>query len=172
MKGCYRVAFENRRINLRIDIDPSVSEPEVIIRTNEETALVKEIVSFLKQHTEQERSTIAVYRGNIATEADQADIIRIYSEGRKMIVWTTEGEYQARCTLRELEETLDADWFLRISRSEIINLNWVSGFDMSFKGTIKVVFEDGSYSWVSRRYVGTVERRLADLAGSRRGRHG
>ena len=69
-----------------------------------------------------------------------------------------------RCTLRELEEILDARWFVRISRFEIINMNWVSGFDLSVKGTIKVTFEDGSYTWVTRRFVPSIGQRLADLA--------
>ena len=151
-----------------IDIDPSVNEPEVIIRANEETSLVKEIVSFIQERTAGEQSTITVFRNGITKEISQSEIIRVYTEDRKMIVWTSGGEYQTSCTLRELEEIFDKYRFLRISRYEIINLDHVSGFDMSFKGTIKVFFEDGSYSWVSRRFVKAVQDRLSVLAGSRR----
>lgn len=68
-----------------------------------------------------------------------------------------------QCTLRDIEEKLDADWFVRISRYEIINLNWVANFDLSFKGTIKVVFEDGNFTWVSRRFVSSIEHKLKNL---------
>ena len=69
---------------------------------------------------------------------DQEDILRVFIEDRKLIVETIQDRYQARCPLQALEEILDPESFLRISRSEIINLDYVSGFDMSIKGTIKV----------------------------------
>lgn len=91
---------------------------------------------------------------------EQLDIIRVYTQERKLVIWTRDGAYYVKSTLRELEETLDEEWFVRISRYEIINLNWVSDFDLTFRGTIKVVFEDGSSAWVARRYVSAVEQRL------------
>ena len=54
---------------------------------------------------------------------------------------------------------------MRISRFEIININWVSSFDLSTAGTIQVIFEDGSVAWVSRRYVRAIEQRLTALSG-------
>ena len=155
-----------RTFKITIDIDPSVDEPEVIIRAKEETALVREIASFAEKQMEKEQAGITVYKDGMTEEIDTCDIIRIYKEDRKMVVITGNGEYQARSSLQELEETLDKHRFLRISRSEIINLERVSGFDMSFRGTVKVIFEDGSYSWVSRRYVNTVSSRLAKLASA------
>ena len=92
---------------------------------------------------------------------DQKDIIRVYTENRKLIILTPKGEYSMRCTLRELEETLDPNCFVRISRFEILNMNKVSSFDLSMAGTIQVFFEGGSSTWVARRYVRAVEQRLA-----------
>ena len=156
-------------MKIKLDIDPSVREPEVIIRAGEETEAIREIVSFIRQRTEedtkQERSLITVYRdNNTARLIDQSDIIRIYTADRKLAVLTRDRKYQLRCTLRELEDILDTRWFVRISRFEIINMNWVSGFDLSVKGTIKVTFEDGSYTWVARRFVPSIGQRLEALA--------
>ncbi len=156
-------------MRIKLDIDPSVREPEVIIRAGEETETIRDIVSFIHQRTEedteQDRSMITVYRdNNTARSIDQSAIIRIYTADRKLAVVTRNRKYQVRCSLRELEEILDARWFVRISRFEIINMSWVSGFDLSVKGTIKVTFEDGSYTWVTRRFVPSIGQRLADLA--------
>jgi DNA-binding LytR/AlgR family response regulator len=154
-----------RKIKLKIEIDPSVREPEVIIRANEETSFIKEMIDSIRQYTiEQKKLPIETYQGNIKVLIDQADIIRVYTEDRKLTAWTMRGVYQIRCSLRELAEKLDADWFVRISRFEIINLNRVSRFDFSIKDTMKVVFEDGNYSWVSRRFINPVQQRLSDLA--------
>ena len=156
-----------KNVKIKIDIDPSVTEPEVIIRAKEEDALVKKIVASVEQCTDGEDKELPPVQAtwnNISISIEQRDIIRVFSEDRRIIVWTKEGGYQAKCTLKELEEILDADWFVRISRFEIINLKKVSGFDMSIKGTMKVSFDDGSFSWVSRRFVIPVQQRLSALA--------
>ncbi len=156
-----------KNVKIKVDIDPSVTEPEVIIRAKEEDALVKKIVASVEQCTDGEDKELPPVQAtwnNISISIEQRDIIRVFSEDRRIIVWTKEGGYQAKCTLKELEEILDADWFVRISRFEIINLKKVSGFDMSIKGTMKVSFDDGSFSWVSRRFVIPVQQRLSALA--------
>ena len=147
-------------MKLTVEIDPSVTEPEVIIREREETALVSRIVSLIQQYTQQEQPSITVYQSTTRSSVEQLEIIRVYTQERKLVIWTKDGAYYAKSTLRELEETLDEEWFVRISRYEIINLNWVTGFDLTVRVTIKVLLEDGSSAWVSRRYVRTVEQRL------------
>ena len=147
-------------MKLTVEIDPSVTEPEVIIREREETALVSRIVSLIQQYTQQEQPSITGYQSTTRSSVEQLEIIRVYTQERKLVIWTKDGAYYAKSTLRELEETLDEEWFVRISRYEIINLNWVTGFDLTVRGTIKVLLEDGSSAWVSRRYVRTVEQRL------------
>lgn len=156
-----------RTVNVKYDIDPSVAVPEIIIRTSEETELTRKIASLIREYVAQdeyERTPIEVFKGNNTTTIDQETIIRFFIEDRKLIVDTLFGRYQSRSSLQALEDILDPENFLRISRSEIINLDHVSGFDMSIKGTIKVIFEGDIYSWVSRRFVNIVQKRLADLA--------
>ena len=156
-----------RTINIKFDIDPSFTEIEIIIRSNEKTELTKNIASMIRDYViqeETERTAIEVFKGNNSKKIDQNDIVRIYIEDRKLIVVALDDIYQARGTLQSLEDTLDSKNYIRISQSEIINLDYVSSFDMSIKGTIKVVFEDDSCSWVSRRFVKAVQKRLSDLA--------
>ncbi|MDE5616672.1 MAG: LytTR family transcriptional regulator, partial [Clostridia bacterium] len=49
---------------------------------------------------------------------------------------------------------------VRISNSEIINLKFVKKFDLSFNGTICVLFSNGSVTYVSRRYVSKIKNTL------------
>ena len=64
-----------------------------------------------------------------------------------------------RARLYELEETLKKQ-FVRISNSEIVNLQKVKSFDLSFTGTICVSLSDGTVTYVSRRYVSKIRQVL------------
>ena len=149
-------------INIKIDIDPSIDITEVTVRAKEETELVRNIVSSVRQCVDIKRQKIAVQQGNSTRMIDQSDILRIYTEDRGLTVCTVEEIFWIRSSLKELEKILDSDWFVRISRFEVVNMNMVSGFDLSTVGTIKIIFKNGSSTWVARRYVRIIEERLLE----------
>lgn len=90
----------------------------------------------------------------------QEDLIRVYAAGGKVFAVTDSGEYTLRQRLYELESRLPPSQFVRISNSEIINLKKVDHFDLNFAGTICVKLSDGSTTYVSRRYVSKLKKRL------------
>ena len=151
------------KLKVRIDLDVGCASPEVIIRTAEKTEFVEKLVSLIERYAKNDVPRIAVLNGNATVLLDQMDIFRVYTETRKLMVRTVRGTFEARCSLKEMEKTLDSESFVRISRFEIINMERVSGFDVSFSGTIQVKFDDGSATFVARRYVQTIEQRLDQL---------
>ncbi|MDU5148979.1 LytTR family DNA-binding domain-containing protein [uncultured Anaerococcus sp.] len=79
------------------------------------------------------------------------EIIRIYAQDKEVFVKTNNKSYKVRLTLTELEKRLDKKKFIRISRSEIVNIDYIKRLDLSFIGTIAVEFTNGEVSYVSRR---------------------
>ena len=77
-----------------------------------------------------------------------------------MYAVTEKGEFIVNQRLYELENSLDCERFVRISNSEIINLEKVKGFNLKLSGTIYVSFNDGRSTYVSRRYVSKIKERL------------
>ena len=147
-------------IDIDIQIDPACVDPKVIIRTNRISPEIDDIVHAIESSTESAYPMVRAYAGDTMVLLSQREIIRVYLESRKLVVWTDRGGFVARGTLAEMEAVLNHRRFLRISRSEIINLYKVSNFDFSLSGTIQVNFDDGSGTWVARRYVRAIQETL------------
>ena len=133
-------------MQIEIRIDETLSEPKVIILTD--------------KVTEERPEVIAGFLNETAVPLRQEELIRAYAAGGKVFAVTEHGEYQLRLRLYELENRLDKRSFVRISNSEIINLKWVKGFDLSLSGTICVSMSNGAAAYVSRRYVARIKQVL------------
>lgn len=147
-------------IDIDIQIDPACGDPKVIIRTDRMTPEIDNLVHAIESSVDNANPMVTAYVGDTTVLLSQREIIRVYVESRKLVVWTERGGFFVRKTLAEMESVLNRHRFLRIGRSEIINLNKVSNFDFSLSGTIHVHFDDGSSTWVARRYVRAIQETL------------
>lgn len=144
-------------MQVEINIDPSCTEPKVIIMAASMTEDVNRIV---KKLSEDVPRIISGSKDDKIEVLEPSDLIRIYAGTGKVFAVTDQGEYTLRLRLYELEERLDPHRFVRISNSEIINLKKVINFDLSFTGTIYVKLSNGTVTYVSRRYVSKIKKIL------------
>ncbi len=144
-------------MQVEIRIDESCAKPKIIIMTASMTEEINRVVAMLSENVPQ---IISGSKDDKVEVLEQANLIRIYASGGKVFAATDKGEYVLRLRLYELEERLDARQFVRISNSEIVNLRKVSNFDLSFTGTICVKLQDGTVTYVSRRYVPKIKKIL------------
>ena len=90
----------------------------------------------------------------------RAEILSAYSEGQRVIVLTGDGRYVVQKKLYELETELGDTNFIRISKSEIVNIRKIKSLDLSITGTIKLVMKTGYETYVSRRNVAKIKEKL------------
>lgn len=144
-------------MQVEIKIDSSYTEPKILILTDSVTEDISNIVKKLSEDVPQ---IISGSRDNKIEVLDPAKLIRIYANTGKIFAVTDKGEYTLRLRLYEIEGRLNSRQFVRISNSEIINLNHVNNFDLSFTGTICVRLSNGTVTYVSRRYVSKIRKIL------------
>lgn len=144
-------------MKIEIKLDESCAETKIIVVTDKITDEVSELMRLLAE--EAPRFVIGFY-GDAAEALKQADIIRVYAANGKVYAVTGKGEYQLRLRLYEIEKKLNKSNFVRISNSEIVNLDKVKRFDLSLVGTICVSLSDGSVTYASRRYVTKIKQTL------------
>jgi DNA-binding LytR/AlgR family response regulator len=144
-------------VKVDIKIDEDVLETTIIIVTNE---IDDEVLKLQESIINLKPNLLSGFNGNRFEIIKEENIIRLYtSEGRVYIV-TKDKEYVTRQTLQELENELNKNYFIRISRFDIINLDKIKSFDLSFVGTISVEMVNGDVLYVSRRKLKEVKSYL------------
>lgn len=144
-------------MQVEIKIDVNCKETKIIIVSSKMTEEINQIVKKLSEDAPQ---IISGIKDDMLAILDPKRIYRICPADKKVFAITDQGEYTMRLRLYELEERLDANDFVRISNSEIINIHKVKSFDLSFTGTICVSFTNGPITYVSRRYVKKIKEIL------------
>ena len=144
-------------MQIEIKIDSSFTEPKIIVMTS---SMTEDVQNIIKKLSEASPKIISGSKNEKLEILDQTDLIHIYANSGKVLAVTDKGEYIIRLRLYELEERLKDSQFVRISNSEIINLNKVKSFDLSFTGTICVKLSNDAVTYVSRRYVSKVKKIL------------
>ena len=150
-------------VDIDVVLDDRYVEPKVTIQTKEKSEQVENIIYAIENASGNDFPAIPAHSSEERLELlSQRDIIRAYTQGRKVLVQSENGTYQVKRSLSGLEEDLNPKRFLRISQSEIINLNKVKCFDINIVGTIGIEFDNGAKSWASRSRVKAIKALLKE----------
>lgn len=145
-------------MKVEIQLDPSLEEPIVVLRAPSPTEEVEALATRLRGEAVPQPFT--VYQEREVVRVSRSMVLRFYAEDKGVLCQTGRGVFTVRRRLYELEEQLAGTRFVRVSNSEIVNLDRVTGLDLTLVGTIKMTLEGGTVCWVSRRYVKKIKEAL------------
>ena len=145
-------------MKVEIQVDPGLEEPVVVLRVPSPTEEVERLAQRLRGEALSQSFT--VYQEREAVRVSRSMVLRFYAEDKGVSCQTGKGTFAVRQRLYELEEELAGTRFVRVSNSEIINLDRVTGLDLTLAGTIRMTLEGGTVCWVSRRYVKKIKQAL------------
>lgn len=154
-------------VKIEIQIDPQCHDPVVLIRTDQKTQQVEDIVHSIETGMDNSYPLIVGYRDNEMELLSQRDITRVYVEARKVRICAGSEVYESNKSLSFLEQQLNPDRFIRISRFEIANIRKISSFDFSTAGTVYIRFDNGSVTWAARRYVRAIQQAISRMEAGR-----
>lgn len=144
-------------MDFEIKIDEAYKLPKTFVYTDKITEEVLRIKSFVLENSE---SLLIGFLDEKIKILNPAKIYRIYTENSKVFAESIDEKYLVKKRIYQLEDILKPKKFVRISNSELINLNLVDSFDLSYSGTISVKMKNKSKTFVSRRYVKIIKETL------------
>lgn len=148
-------------MKVKIEIDPALSEDEVIIRCRRMEDHIVKLQQRIAEAEPQDRC-IALQSGETRYYVPMEQVLFFETEGRLVQAHTADRLYVTEYKLYQLEESLPAA-FMRISKSTIVNLDHVYSITrnltassvIEFYGTVKKVY-------VSRNYYKVLTERLRE----------
>ena len=147
-------------MKVRIELDPQMDEPEMIIRT---PRLTEDVARLQQLILEQKMTPLTIYKDRSEYFVDVSEILFFETDGEKIYGHTREEAYEVRQKLYELEEILPIA-FCRISKSTIVNTKQIYSIEKSFSGTSTVNFyQTHKQVHVSRHYYQLLKERLKEM---------
>ena len=88
------------------------------------------------------------------------DSYYFYCEDKKVFAKTEKGVFKLKQRLYELEGLVEGRGFIKLSASTIGAIDKIDHFELSFKGSLCVVFKNKDHLFASRRYTSNLKREL------------
>lgn len=147
-------------MKVRIELDPQMDEPEMIIRA---PRLTEDVARLQQLILEQKMTPLTFYKDRSEYFVDVSEVLFFETDGEKIYGHTKEEAYEVRQKLYELEEILPIA-FCRISKSTIVNTKQIYAIEKSFSGTSTVNFyQTHKQVHVSRHYYQLLKERLKEM---------
>ena len=148
-------------MKIKIEIDESLSEDEVLIRCRGLTEQVTEIQKAVSEGVNTSQRVV-FYRGNTEYYLALEEILFFETDGDGINAHTRDNIYQTKYKLYELEDLLPG-CFMRISKSSIVNTNHIYSISRNLTASSVVAFA-GTHKqvYVSRYYYKPLVNKLEE----------
>lgn len=148
-------------MKIQLDIDKGVKDLEVIIRCSEIDDIVQDLQEYLS-NLSKGKNTLTFYQNETEFYFSYKRILFFETSDNKVFAHTKDDIYQVQHKLYELEEILPA-YFMRVSKSTIINTREIYSITKNITSSSKVQFHDThKVVYVSRNYYKTLKDTLSD----------
>lgn len=143
-------------MKLIIDISEQYDETEIVVKCRRVDAELQKIISML-QNSEQ---TLMVQKDG-STEKIRYDVVCYFESVDDLtFVYTEKAVYRCKQKLYELEELLKDRTFVRISKSCILNIDYLESVKAAFNGKLEALLSNGEKVIINRHYVSAFKKKF------------
>ena len=134
---------------MKVNIVEQAKDLQVVIECKQKD----EQVTRLKTHIELFDNKLQAKSDNEMCFVNAADVLFFESVDNRMFLYTENQVMEIKYRLYELEEILSSKDFIRISKSQIVNINKISTLKPEINRTILATMCNGEKLYISRSYV-------------------
>lgn len=145
-------------MKLRIEIDETAEEDEVVIRCKALTGTVRRMQQVLTEFAQ--TPDITFFKDNTEYFPDVNEILFFETSGTIIAAHTADNVFTVKAKLYELERTLPLS-FIRVSKSTILNVSHIYSIEKNITASSIVQFSRSHKQvYVSRNYYKVLKQRL------------
>lgn len=144
-------------MRVEIKLLAKAGEPYAVIYANEISAHIRQAAAMLESADAGKIITVTDKDRTVVLRPEELYMIRAESE--KTAVYTKTERYSSGKRLYEFEATLGID-FMRISKSALINLQYLDCVEPTFGGLMQVHLKNGCKDCISRKYLPAFKKYL------------
>ncbi len=145
-------------MKIKLDIDSDVTENSITIKASEMTDDIEKVIRYVESlrtpETLNGRLNEEIYRINLK------HIHRFFIEDKVMKMQTSKNTFSIDKRLYEIEDITGFN-FIKISKSEIVNIDFMDRLSITPSGQIKIYMKNGEFTFSSRRYLKSIKERLS-----------
>lgn len=136
-----------------------LKETEVTISANAYNQEVQDIEHLLEQY-QQTKQILKIKTMQKIYQIPLNKIMFIEVFGDYTTIHTIDEDIRIHQSLQAIEQQIEDQSFIRVSRNTLLNLNYVEKFKNSFSGTSVAILNDGTLVNISRRFWKMVKERV------------
>jgi DNA-binding LytR/AlgR family response regulator len=145
-------------MKIRIELDPTLTETEIIIRASRLDDSITKIQDAIGLASA--GASVTYWIGEIQYFPRTEEILFFETEGDEIFAHTCAKAYRVKLRLYELQEQLPR-YFCRISKSAIVNTRRIYSVNQTLPGSAQLEFTGThKHIFVSRRYLGSLRLAL------------
>ena len=145
-------------MRIRVIEDADISDDDIEIHVNKKDDLIDKIIDQINIGY----NSIEGTKDKVVYKIEFSNIYYFESVDNKTFIYTRSDIYQSRKKLYELEEMLQDSFFLRISKSCIINTAVIINAKAQFNGRILVQLKNGENALVSKHYIKSFRNKMLE----------
>lgn len=142
------------------EYDAEVVEPVIIVRSAAMDGDTRHIMTLLQREAGGVSDLLEVDTSSGSSLVPLRDVSFLHARNGKVYARCGKSDWRVRQTLKDLAGSLPGRVFQRVSKSQILNLSYVTRFDLTRQGTVQAKLRDGSIHKVTNSYLDTITRRI------------